>query len=433
MKIIKTLSILSIALFCIAFYPIDGYNITGIKRLKRLEKTLDSTITEYYLKKGSFKKHDEVNLWLCEETVSTDSLMVVDKEFQKEMMSLFPSKQGYGITVMDITNPEKTRYAEMNENRGFQPGSVGKIAVATAFFNELRQLCPEDWHVRQRLLRNKIVKSGNWGLYDHHTIPVVDIEKDKYVKRTVVYEDEFSLYEWLDHMLSVSNNGAASIVWREALLMNIFGDEYFNLTQEQADEYFETADRRLLTDRAIQLVNQPLRDLGIGHDEWRLGSFFTNGPDRYVSSKGGSIGTPKGLMKYLLQLEQGCVIDEESSLEIKRLLYMTDRRIRYAYSPRLNNAAVYFKSGSLYSCDKSKDTPCGKYRGNRYNYMNSVIIVEHPDGTNYIVCLMSNVLSKNSAGAHMYLASKIDQAIHKRNTQNNATTLQEENPDVGEG
>ncbi|MGJ8683829.1 MAG: serine hydrolase [Nonlabens sp.] len=416
MNVLKYSVSISLILVLTLLYPIDGYKSTGIKRLKRLEKTLDSSLVEYYLKPGSFKMSDEINLWLCEATKPVDSLMKVDQDFQKSMMRLFPNSSGYGITVMDITDTDNPKYAELNENSGFQPGSVGKIAVATAFFNELRNLCPEDWSIRQNLMRNKVVKSGNWGLYDHHTVPFVNIETDKLVKRTVVFNDEFSLYEWMDHMLSVSNNGAASIVWREALLMRVFGDDYFGLTQQQADDYFDNANKSELTDIAINLVNDPLRDLGIAHNEWRLGSFFTNGPDRYVGSKGGSIGTPKGLMKYMLKLEQGCVIDEESSLEIKKLLYMTDRRIRYAQSPQLNNAAVYFKSGSLYSCDKSKSTPCGKYMGNRYNYMNSIIMVEHEDGTNYIVCLMSNVLSKNSAGAHMYLATAIDKKIRAINT-----------------
>ena len=413
-NITKIIAVLFTAVFLLAFYPIDGFNKTGIKRLKRLEKTLDSTLNEYYLRKGSFKKYDEINLWMCEKTDSIDKIMTVDSDFQKEMLRLFPSRSGYGITVLDITDVNNTRYAEMNENTGFQPGSVGKIAVATAFFTELKNLCPEDFNVRTNLMRNKVVKSGNWGLYDHHTIPIYNIEKESYVKRTVIASDEFTLYEWVDHMLSVSNNGAASIVWREAMLMRVFGDEYFNLTQEQADAYFDQVDKSEITDIAISVVNDPLRNLGITNDEWRLGSLFTNGPDRYVGSKGGSIGTPKGLMKYFIKLEQGLVVDEESSLEIKRLLYMTDRRIRYGASPRLNNAAVYFKSGSLYSNNKSLGTPYGEYKGNVYNYMNSVCIVEHPSGVNYIVCLESNVLSKNSAGAHLYLASAIDKAIRKK-------------------
>jgi hypothetical protein len=159
-------------------------------------------------------------------------------------------------------------------------------------------------------------------------------------------------------------------------------------------------------------VNEPLREIGICEDEWRLGGLFTRPAGRYVGRKGGSIGTPKGLMKYMVQLEQGTIIDEKSSLEMKRLLYLTDRRIRYARSPRLDDAAVYFKSGSYYKCDREKDPDCAAYAGNVFNYMNSVIIVEQPNGKKYIVCLMTNVLNKNSAGAHMYLASKIDRIIN---------------------
>lgn len=390
-----------------ALYPINGYKRTGIKRLKRLEKTLDSTITESYLKPGSFKKTDEINLWLCEDSTTTDSIMKIDPDFQSKMTRLFPQRSGYAITVLDITDPKNMRYAEMNEDRGFQPGSVGKLAVATAFFVQLEALCPDDFNVRIKLMREKVVKSGIWGVGDHHTVPIYDIEKDRLTKRQVIASDEFSLYEWVDHMLSVSNNGAASIVWREALLMKIFGDAYFDLTQEQADEYWKTADKKKLSEMATSLVNDPLRDLGITHEEWRLGSFFTNGPDRIARATGGSIGTPKGLMKWFIKLEQGQIVDQESSLELKRLMYMTDRRIRYAYSSRLDDASVYFKSGSYYSGGGAK------YAGTKFNYMNSVIMVEHPDGTNYVVCLMSNILGKNSAGDHMYLASAIDKAIHK--------------------
>ena len=85
-------------------------------------------------------------------------------------------------------------------------------------------------------------------------------------------------------------------------------------------------------------------------------------------------------------------------LEIKRLLYLTDIRIRYAAEPTLDPTAVYFKSGSLYSCGGSG--PCGKYFGNSKNYMNSIAIVEYDAGggkqLRYIVALLSNVLGRNS-------------------------------------
>ena len=263
------------------------------------------------------------------------------------------------------------------------------------------------------LLRNNSVRAGTWGLTDEHTIPIYDIEKDKLLRRQVIASDVFTLYEWTDHMLSVSNNGAASVVWREVMLMAAFGDRYPWLSQEEADQYFKETPRKELTDLGNEVVNAPLRGLGISEDEWRLGSFFTKGANTYVGDKGGSIGTPIGLMKFLVLLEQGKVVDSISSLEMKRLMYMTDRRIRYAQSPALKEAAVYFKSGSLYKCDRVKNPDCGKYMGNVMNYMNSVAIIEQPENCTYMVVLMTNVLGKNSATDHMYLAGRIDKLIRK--------------------
>ncbi len=229
-----------------------------------------------------------------------------------------------------------------------------------------------------------------------------------YVKRTVKESDVFSLYEWMDHMMSVSNNGAASVVWREAVLMRAFGEAYPQLTEEEAVEYFKTTPKSELSDLANAVVNEPLRALGISEEEWRLGSFFTKGAGSFIPAQGGSIGSPVGVMKFLVAMERGLVIDDSSSLEIKRMLYMTDRRIRYASAYALTKAAVYFKSGSLYKCKPEEGYECGKYKGNVDNYMNSVAIVEHPDGATYMVVLMSNVLKKNSGTDHAALANSID-------------------------
>ena len=116
-------------------------------------------------------------------------------------------------------------------------------------------------------------------------------------------------------------------------------------------------------------------------------------------------------MKFIISLEEGTIVDKESSLEMKRLLYLTDRRIRYAAATVLDSAGVYFKSGSFYKCDRTKNPACGDYEGNVYNYMNSVAIVEHTNGIKYAVCLMSNVLEKNSAYDHLMLSTKIDKII----------------------
>ncbi|QRM90559.1 hypothetical protein FG167_15405 [Lacinutrix sp. WUR7] len=417
-KIILVLLVICVssAFTTIMVYPIDGYEYTGIKRLKRLELIKSGEIVEKStLPEGAFKSYADIKLNLREK--ASDSLHCFFKEspaFQQEISNLFRGlDKSYSLTILDITNLYQIKYAHRNETYGYQPGSVGKLAVLIGLFDQLAKIYPDDFDKRIQLLKTKVVTSGVWGLTDEHTIPIYNIETKKLVKRQVTASDSFSLFEWADHMVSVSNNGAASIVWREVLLMQAFGEKYPELTEEEALTYFKTTERKVLTDIGNDVVNIPLRDLGITTDEWRLGSFFTRGANTYVGDKGGSIGTPLGIMKFLVQLEQGNVVDAQSSLEMKRLLYMTDRRIRYAQSPALKDAAVYFKSGSLYKCDRSKGEECGKYKGNVQNFMNSVAIVEHPDGTNYLVVLMTNVLRKNSASDHMYLAANIDKLIKK--------------------
>ncbi|WP_455170099.1 serine hydrolase [Aegicerativicinus sediminis] len=410
----SALTIFALISFGFNYYPIDGYNQTGITRLLQLEKIVRDSIKYTRIPAGAYFKLSDIKLNLVSRSKdSVGEIMVEDPDFEKELGRVIPNA-GYSAAVMDMTNPDKLRYAAFRETVGYQPGSVGKIAVITALFTQLKNLCPDSWDQRVHYLKTIRKHSRYWGLGDHHTIPIYNPETDKLTKRKVIASDEFSLYEWADHMLSVSNNGAASIVWREALLMAGLGQDYFTTTEEEQEQWFKDTPRDTLTNLANRVVNEPLRNLGISKDEWRLGSFFTTSANKYVSDKGGSIGTPVGLMKYLVQLEQGNVVDRNSSLEIKRLLYMTDRRIRYAYSKELDSAAVYFKSGSLYKCDREKNPDCAAYAGNVYNYMNSVIIVEHPNDVKYIVVLETNVLNKNSAGAHMYLASAIDKIINRK-------------------
>ncbi len=414
--ILLFLFILGSAFTTYTYYPVDGYELTGIKRLKRLERIKNGEIKDATaLPAGAMKSWSDIHLNLLDRKAdSAMALMTIDSDFQKEISGLFRGlDKSYSLTVLDISDVNNIRYAERNETAGYQPGSVGKLAVLNGLFVQLAKIYPGSWEKRTDLLKNKSVKAGVWGLTDEHTVPIYNIEKNTLVKRQVVASDVFTLYEWADHMLSVSNNGAASIVWREVLLMSAFGEQYPELTQEETDAYFKETPRKELTDLGNDVVNLPLRDLGITADEWRLGSFFTRGANTFVGDKGGSIGSPQGLMKFLVQLEQGKLVDERSSLEMKRLMYMTDRRIRYAQASALKEAAVYFKSGSLYKCDRSKGEVCGKYMGNVTNFMNSVAIVEHPDNCKYMVVLMTNVLRKNSASDHMYLAGNIDKIIRQ--------------------
>lgn len=406
--------------FCSTFeifaYPIDGYLFTGIRRLLRLELIQKGEIKDNTPIKGAQKSINDIKLNLHGNAKgdSLERLPEVDPQLQKSMNNLFPNlHESYSITLLDITEGKPIRYAKRQEKRGFQPGSVGKLAVIGGLFCELENLFPEDFENRRNLLKNRMVRGGKWAVYDEHTVPFYDPETKKFFKRQVNENDIFSLYEWADHTLSVSNNGAASIVWREAILMRVFGQKYLTLTFEESENYFKTTPKSELAEIAVSVVNDPLRDLGITEDEWRLGQMFTRGATAYIPGKGGSLGTPEGLMKWMVALERGDVTDPQSSLEIKRLMYMTDRRIRYAANAALKDAAVYFKSGSLYKCDRTTMPDCGKYMGNVQNFMNSVAIIEHEDGTTYLVALMTNVLKKNSNIDHNALASSIDKLVRK--------------------
>ena len=390
-------------------YPIlGGVEKTNIRRLIRLQR-MDSSRIVRYIPYGGRHGLDYVKLNLVDRPIDSN-LIPRNEALENELEGLIPNRgRAYSLAIMDITPGREPRYLERNATAGYQPGSVGKLAVITALMCELENVYVDSVQKRWDLLRNKVVRGGPFAVYDHHTIPDYDPETERYSRPRVNQNHEFSLYEWADHMLSVSNNGAAAVVWREAILMRVFGPKYPELTQKEADEFFRTESRSRLRDLGESVVNDPLRDLGISRDEWRLGTMFTRGGSNIVPPKGGSIGTPRGLMKWMVALESGKLIDMPSSLEIKRLMYMTDRRIRYAHAPALDSAAVYFKSGSLYGCIAG--TSCGKYRGNRMNYMNSLCIVEQPDGTRYMVALETNVLRRNSAYDHQLLATRIDNLI----------------------
>jgi len=392
-------------------YPIDGYKYTGIDRLLYQYKVYKDSTTDSKLENGALLSLSDIKLNLASNNYSWPES---DKALEKSLENIFRSLEPqYSVSVMDITDPKKVRYAGINEDAGYQPGSVAKIIAAMGLFDALYKVYGDNWEDIRAVLYNRKVRGNEFVVYDHHTIPIYNIDEDKYYNRKAKESDVFSLYEWLDHMFSKSNNGAASVVMREMLLVHIMDVHYECASQQDMDEVIENAGRALLGNLTEELTNCVLQSTGIDHDEFRLGGLFTSGAEKYVPRRGGSIGTTKGLMKFMFALESGQVISERISLEIKRLMYLTDRRIRYAASRSLDNDAVYFKSGSLYSFKEEPGFKRQNYAGNKYNYMNSVAIVEKQDSTNrkYMVALMSNVLRKNSVNEHYALAKKIDDML----------------------
>lgn len=394
-------------------YPIDGYNVTGIRRLERLSLVMEGKLRGSKPPPGGQRSISDIKLNL--QNVRGDSLAALpppDPEFQKQVEALFPNRhESYSLAVLAITPGQKLRFAGRQAERQFSPGSVGKLAIAAGLFAELKRIYPEFTEQRRLLLRTRLVTADRWVIPNHHQVPVYNRETQSFVSRAVKVGDTFTLYEWADHMLSASSNAAASVVWKEVILLRKFGQNY-PPTPEQEQEFFDKAPKDSLRMLAVSVVNDPLRAAGIGENEFKLGSFFTATGKKIVPGER-SAATPLGFLKYLIALERGKLVDEWSSLEIKRLMYMTARRIRYAAAPALDSAAVYYKSGSLYRCKPEEGYECGQYRGNAENVMNSVAIVEQPSGRTYLVGLMSNVLKKNSAVEHQSIAAYLDRIIRK--------------------
>ncbi|MDX1428878.1 MAG: hypothetical protein R3282_01270 [Rhodothermales bacterium] len=393
-------------------YPLDGFEYTGIRRLLRTQSIAQGKLPGRKPPPGALKSLGEISLTLpSQASEPLSELPAVDPALNAKLARLFPGRDAsYSVAMLDITPGRPQRLALHKETNRYQPGSVGKLAILAGLFTELKSLFPDDTNARRELLKSRMVTAGPWVRSNHHTIPVFDPASGRFASRAVIESDTFSLYEWADHAISASSNAAASVLWKEVVLMRALGSDY-PPSAEAERQFFASTPKSTLGEIAISVVNDPLRAMGIPEDDWRLGSLFTNYASSAIPAPGGSWGNPRGLLVFLLRIEEGKAVDPWSSLEIKRLMYATERRIRYAASPALADAALYFKSGSLYKCKKEPGEDCGKYRGNVYNYMNSVATIEAPDGHVYLVALMSNVLQKNSASEHLAIASQVHRII----------------------
>jgi hypothetical protein len=316
------------------------------------------------------------------------------------------------VVLLDLSDPAHPRFAEHNPDIAQNPGSVGKLMVALAWFQALADRYPEDLEARRRVLRETDVVADAFIRSDHHTVPFWRPGDTRVVQRRIAEGDRASLWTYLDWMCSSSSNAAASMSQKHLLLLRGLGARYPVSEAEAAAFLAETPKVELgkLFEDAIQ---SPVRRAGLDLERLRQGSFFSSvGKQRVPGTS--STATPRELLRYLLKLEQGLLVDGFSSLEIKKLLYLTDRRIRYASSPALGDAAVYFKSGSLYSCQPEPGFVCRQYHGNIRNYMNSTAIVEVSDrrpSLHYITVVLSNVLRRNSAVEHQTLGTRIHRLV----------------------
>lgn len=416
----KTVKHTSVLLMVLAFlvtagalmaYPIDGYEETGIRRVEGARLANEGLAIGGFQLPGALLTTEQVDLRLKGRGIS---IPPADPEFTAQIRELLgEDADSYGIALLDITDPDHPRYAEHRADYSQNVGSVGKLLVALGVFQALADTWPDDIGRRKAVLRDSMITADDFSRSDHHTIRLFNVETRELIRRPMEVGDTGSLWEYLDWMLSVSSNSAAAMVQRDAMLLRHFGKDY-PVSEESIKSFFATTPASELTRLFQKTFWEPVSRNGLSLDTIRQGSFFTHRGKAHVNGGGNSYASARSLMEFLLRMEEGKLVDEWSSRELKRLLYMTERRVRYASAPELNEAAVYFKSGSLYKCKPEEGFQCTKYHGNVVNYMNSAAIVEQEiDGVklNYMVVVLSNVLRRNSAEVHQNMGTEIHRLL----------------------
>ncbi len=396
-------------------YPLDGYGETQIRRLKAYRLIQEGLLRGHFeLQPGALLGAHQIHLRLADLGSDWDITAdtPTDPELQAGIERLFRNRDSsYKLAMVDVTDPASPRYARLRADQGYIPGSVAKLLIMAGLLDQLRRLHPDSIEERQRLLRETEVVADRFVVPNHHAIPVVAPDFASVAHRAVRVGDRFSLWEWLDHMVSPSSNAAASMVWKQVLLLDVFGGDY-PPTPEQEAAYFEEAGKPELIRRSVEVLERPSREAGLDPENFHVRTYFTRTASSVIPGRG-SHSTPNGILRWLVKMEQGRLVDRWSSLEMKKMLYFTRRRYRYASSEALKDAAVYFKSGSLYQCKPEEGYECGQYRGNVMNLMHSVAVVESGKKA-YLVAIMSNVLRVNSAVEHQTIAAEIEKWVQAR-------------------
>jgi hypothetical protein len=402
---------LLVAATCAA-YPLDGFERTGIRRLLGTAKQ-QATAGKKKLTDGALHSTGDIGLSLEGRTYD---LGAEDPALKAALDGMLATRDpSYLVAVADITDPEAIAWAGVRADETQYPGSVGKLACAVALFDGLRRAFPDPAD-RERVLRETIIEADAWSAGDSHGVPVYDDATGLNHSRPVRVGDRFTLSEWLDHALSASANSAGAMLWREAMILRKLGSAYPGTPEQRAAVL--ALPKQELYELSQAIIVEPFVAMGIDPTKFRQATFWTDHGQACVPGQS-SFASPRELLHLLLLMEEGRLVDRWSSLELKRYIYFTRKRYRYAYAPELAEAAVYFKSGSLYECAKEEGFTCGKYRGNVRNVMNSVAVVEMPakegqPARRYLVALMSNVLRVNSAWDHARIAAAIDEMIRTR-------------------
>lgn len=397
-------------------YPLDGIEESGIRRLEGFQ-IAQETPGAAKLAPGQLWSTDAIRLRLLDYDGPDFDALPEDPALATFLTKTLRNRDpSYAMVLVDLSDPDAIRWAGLRPDMRQNAGSVGKLICMAALFHALKQSFPDPAD-RARVLREATSPAGSWVSNEIHKVPKWSAADKRNYYSVIRPADEFRLGEWLDHAISASANGAGSIIWREAMLIRHFGSDY-PMSFEESERFFAETPKKKLAELALAVVTEPLQEAGIDTTNIQQGSFWTTNSKQKVPGTV-SFATPRELARFLFRIEQGRLVDEWSSLQMKKYMYLTKRRYRYCYAPELNAEAVFFKSGSLYSCQPEEGFRCDKYMGNVRNMMNSVAVVEGDEVGEpfYIATLMSNVLRFNSAWDHSRIAAAVHETLRTREAQ----------------
>ena len=213
-------------------YPLDGEPYSRISRLEGYYRALQTPSGRDNLSEGALLSLDQAapSCLNCPEHIPQ-----VDPSLQRELLDILGRyKRDISISLLDITRPESLRYAEHNAVNQFLPGSVGKVLVALAIFNELSLRYPNNLEKRRQLLRSRLLSADEIINSDSHEVPFWLPEKREVLLRPLVLGDTANLWTYLDWMLSASSNAAASMLMKEAVLFRHFQSRYPPTASQEA-------------------------------------------------------------------------------------------------------------------------------------------------------------------------------------------------------
>ena len=425
------------ALICILFfsaplmgYPLRDFERTGITRLEGYYHSLKTPSGQRIIVPGARLEPNQIKLNLKGRAFP---LPAPDPELSRELREA-AGGGNVGVALLDISDPDRPRYAAYNAVHAFIPASTGKVLAAFALLQTLADVYPRDIARREKVLRESMITADGIIAEDTtHDVPFWHRDQGTITFRPVQIGDRANLWTYLDWMISASSNAAASTVMKQILLLDHFRAAY-PPSPESEDVFFSYNSPERLASLFISIMRRTMQRNGISPEALMQNSFFTKEGKKRVPARGSS-ASPQEMVRFLMLMEQGRLIDEFSSLELKRLMYMTQLRARYAASPSLVGAAVYYKAGSLYRCAPEPGYWCDKGFGNVLNLMNVVATVESPAKEprfKYLVSVTSNVLRYDSSELHTQIAGRIQAMMERRYPDRGRRSIPAARPPAGD-